>query len=264
MPDLIVPVPNLRYEALMPGVAAQEKPVEIRLAPAKFPDGSLLSGKELISAGFLMYRQLLAGAPLEVWDAGRREWRPEAGIQQHDLQAQALAFMEKDPLPWQGLLVALGQTDQAGQEQFSRQVAGFPRYNFRARFTSRREGQEFKGLSSPSPSLSFGSLTDQNRAGIAIVPDGKPVDATLVRLFLRDAQMLEIGAFEIFASSSGAEVQIRSHPAGGAPGAVIRLLPNGEIRLEPATGQRVVVNSDLETERITYRPAGGGAKQTLP
>jgi hypothetical protein len=41
------------------------------------------------------------------------------------------------------------------------------------------------------------------------------------------------------------------------------LHPDGRIEITPAAGQRLVVASDLETERITYRPSGGGPKQIL-
>jgi hypothetical protein len=263
MPDLIVPVPDLKYEALAPGLAAQEKPVEVRLAPVRFPDGSLLTGKDLLAAGFLTYRQFIAGAPVEVWASGRKEWRPEASIQPGDLQAQALAFKEEDSLPWQGLLVALGQKDLADNDQFTRQVGGFPRYNFRARFIGKLAGQEIAGVSTPSAWLSFGSMVDQNRAGIAIEPDGKPKEATLVQLFLRNAAFQRIGSVEIRTSGSSAEVEIANFAVGGTRLARVRLLATGEIRLEPLSGQKVVIIGDLETERITYQTAGG-VKVTLP
>jgi hypothetical protein len=47
-------------------------------------------------------------------------------------------------------------------------------------------------------------------------------------------------------------------------GASIVLHPDGRIELTPAAGQRVVVAGDLETEHITYLPAGGFVKQALP
>jgi len=44
----------------------------------------------------------------------------------------------------------------------------------------------------------------------------------------------------------------------------VLLRADGEIHLMPASGSRVIVDGDLETNRVLYAPAGGGSKVWLP
>jgi hypothetical protein len=43
----------------------------------------------------------------------------------------------------------------------------------------------------------------------------------------------------------------------------VTLEADGDIRLSPAEGRRVVITSDLEVERVRYLPASGLPKKTL-
>jgi hypothetical protein len=106
-------------------------------------------------------------------------------------------------------------------------------------------------------------MTDQNRAGLASQPDGQPKDATQVELFLRNAALQNIGSVQIRADGSTAVIEITNFTAGQTPFARVSLLANGEIRLKPASGQKVVIEGDLETEMITYKPSGGATKRPL-
>jgi hypothetical protein len=260
MPDLIVPVPDLKYKALAPGVAPQEQPVEVRLGPVQSADGSPFTPftvRDLVSPGFLIYRQSGPGASLEVWDVDREAWQPESTTRLDDLKVQAMAFKEGDPLPWQGLLVALGYKDGTGKDLFERQTSGFPRYSFRARFVGKFGEEQVKGLSPLSAFVGFASITDQNRAGFAIQPDGQPKDATQMRLFLRNAALQRIGSVEIRTDGGSAVIEITNFTAGETPLARVSLLATGEIRLSPANTQKVVIEGDLETNRIRYLPSVG-------
>ena len=65
-----------------------------------------------------------------------------------------------------------------------------------------------------------------------------------------------IGGLRSHRSSPGAEVTLSN-----AAGASVVLRPDGSIELRPAARPlRSLVAGDLETERITYLPAGGGPK----
>jgi hypothetical protein len=266
MPDLIVPTPDLKFEPLVPGIAAQEQPVEVRLAAVQFPDGSPFMPKDMVSAGFLVYRQSGPAASLDVWDTDGKAWRLESAARLDDLQAQAMAYKEGDPLPWLGLLVALGQKDGAGKDLFEGQPSGFPRYGFRARFVGRRGQEQLKGLSPPSAFVGFAKISDQNQAGLAIQPDGPPKDATEVQLFLRNASRQEIGSLLIKADGGSAVIEITNFTAGGTPLAQMALLSTGEIQLKPGNGKKVIIEGDLETNRISYVPnlATGSTRVPLP
>jgi hypothetical protein len=53
-------------------------------------------------------------------------------------------------------------------------------------------------------------------------------------------------------------------PDAGNPLARVQLLANGDIRLTPGGGARVLIDSDVEINRLRYSPSGGGPKQWLP
>ena len=89
--------------------------------------------------------------------------------------------------------------------------------------------------------------------------DEKPESATQARLVLKSPAMEVIGRVLIERSAPGARITIDN-----SAGASVVLHPDGHIELRPAAGRNVVVAADLEAERITYLPAGGGPKRVLP
>jgi serine/threonine protein kinase len=114
-------------------------------------------------------------------------------------------------------------------------------------------------LSGPSANISFGGSSDKNLMVMGPGDDEKPEDATEARLLLKNTSLNEIGGLHIVRDSPGARVTLAN-----AAGASIVLHADGHIELAPAPGKNVLVVGDLETEKITYRPGGGGGKKVLP
>lgn len=263
MPDLAVPTPVVTFDRVASGAATLEKPIDVKCAAVMFPNGNAFDQSKLGAAGFFTYRQSAPGALFHIWDEGAKEWTPDPGAPLPDAQPKPFAFKQGDPLPWQGLLIAVGQKDKAGQNQFAPAVNDFPLYFTRAYFASTVAGTPFSGLSAPSASVRFIRVADTMLAGVEIGEGEEPPNATQIRVFLRYPEKHNIGIVQITRSGSDAQVDIANLNANGSVKAVIRLLANGDISLEPAPGRRVIVAAPLETETILYRPAGGGAKQLL-
>lgn len=239
---LSVPVPELVYDTLYPGVAALELPVTVAVGPV-VDDGAPQTPVELRTFGLVGYRQPAAGVT-EVWDDQQQQWLPEGDA----VEPTPLAFLPDEPSPWQGVVVA------AGGSRFARAVSGYPSYSFRALFATPEEVV----LSGPSAPVTFGSVTDRNLMVFGPGEGEKPDNATEARLQLRSPGLAVIGGLVVRRDSPGAEVTLSN-----AAGASVVLKADGSIELSPAAGRSVVVAGDLETERIEYRPDGGGAKKKL-
>ncbi|HKP51317.1 MAG TPA: hypothetical protein VJ183_01550 [Chloroflexia bacterium] len=254
----------MKYEDAGGGRAALENPVEVLCASPTFPDGSTFGQADLGTAGFLVYRMMSAGALWEVWDGNAKEWVAQTGAEA-TLKKEPLTYKDGKPLPWQGMLVAAGQKDKSEQDQYATVTppSAHPQYAVRAYFSAKRGEQEYSGLSAASAPVSFVSMTDAIRAGLSIPKGQKPMSATQVTIFLRDASLVTIGSVDIRADGGSSEITISNASSAGSPLAQVILTSAGEIRLIPASTQKVVITGPLETEQITYQPQGGGAKQTL-
>jgi hypothetical protein len=79
---------------------------------------------------------------------------------------------------------------------------------------------------------------------------------------LKSDSMQPAGYIEIRALPSF-ELEIANCDASGNALAKVVLQSNGQIHLTPASGQTVVIDGDVETSRIHYQPAAGGAKVWL-
>ena len=106
--------------------------------------------------------------------------------------------------------------------------------------------------------LSWG-VSDKNLVAIGAGEDQQPDQATEARVVLKDASLQTIGRLCIDREWPAATVTIES-----SAGASVVIRSNGRIEITPAAGEPLIVAGDLETERITYRPAGGGIKRVLP
>jgi hypothetical protein len=241
---LTVPLPRLAYEPLAPGVAAAEQPLSVTVGPVL--DGPRpQTPVELRTFGLVGYRRSAPGALLDVWDPEGKQWWPEGTA----VAAETLAFRDDQPDPWQAVLVA------GGGDRFALGQGGYPAYSFRALFT----GADETAISGPSDSVSFGSVADRNLMVLGPGDGEKPESATQARVLLKDTALQVIGGLVVRRDVPGAEVTLSN-----AAGASVVLRPDGAIELRPAAGRGVTVAGDIETERVVYRPAGGGAKQTLP
>jgi hypothetical protein len=263
MPDLPIPPLTVTFDAVPSGAALLEKPIDVRCAPVTFPDGSVFDQSRLGAAGFFAYRQSAPGAPLHVWDESTKEWKPDTGTPIPRAEPKPFAFKLGEPLPWQALLIAVGQKDKAGQNQFAPAVNDYPQYSLRAYFSGAVEGVSMAGLSAPSAPVRFVKTADTMLAGLEVGEGEEPNDATTIQMFLRFPEKQNIGLVQMTRAGGTAQVEIMGLHPDGTPNAVIRLLPSGDIALHPAQGRQVVIYGPLETEQILYRPSGGGAKQWL-
>lgn len=246
---LTVPVPDLAYEALAPSVAAAELPLIVGVGPVS-ADGLVLTPVELRTFSLVTYRRLAPASFAEVWDPSGSQWLPEGS----PVGDAPLAHLPDQPVPWQGTVVAAAGEDASGQPQFTKAAGGYPAYTFRVLFAT----QEETALSGPSAPVVFAGVADRNLMVLGPGEGENPGNATEARLQLKNPGFQVIGGLVVHRDSPGAEVTLSN-----AAGASVVLLPDGGVEVRPAPGQDVVVAGDLETERITYLPAGGGPKQTL-
>jgi hypothetical protein len=264
MPSLTVPVPILKYEATASGLATIENAIQVLCTSPTLPDGSLFRQEDMGVAGFLVYRMWAAGALWEVWDSGTRQWETSTS-NEAILKKEPLTYKEGDPSPWQGILVAAGQQDKNGQDQFTATVppSPFPQYMVRAFFSANRGGQILSGLSAGTPTVRFVKMVDAMRVGLGI-PDGQtPMTAEEFKIFLRNSALSIIGLIDVKVDGASSHIMITNLNDTGMTLAQVQLNSAGEIRLQPAPGQKVVITGPLEAEQITYQPSVGGGRVTL-
>ena len=251
-PPIAVPAPTLHYQDAGAGAAALEKPVTVLFAPVT-SGGTALGPAQLAGYGFLVVRRTSPGSVPEVWDDKGKRWLPDQPVT--PATPVALSYRDGDPNPWLGMLVAGGMTDTAGAPAFAKAVAGYPLYTLRGMFTA-ASGTPAAGP--PGAQLTFAGAADKNLMVMGPGQDEKPENATQTRVLLKNTGQQVIGGLVIDRNAPGAVVTVSN-----AAGASVLLRADGGIELHPAPGHGVVIAGDVETERLTYQPAGGGLKRTL-
>jgi len=251
-PTITIPAPTLTYDGAGAGPAAIEKPLTVLLGPVTL-SGSALGPPQLSRFGFSVVRRSAPGSIPEVWDDAGKHWLPDSPAS--TAAPVALSYRDGDPAPWSGILVAGGATDAAGAPAFAKAHNGYPHYAIRGTFGT-AGGPTVTGP--PSPLFTFAGAADRNLMVIGPGPDEKPEQATQTRLLLLNTALQVIGGMVVDRDSPGAVVTVSN-----AAGANVVLRADGGIELHPAAGHGVVISGDVETERLTYRPAGGGPKRTL-
>lgn len=251
---LSVDAPTLAYPAVTAGTAALENPVEVHVVQVR-RDGAPVGPESLAAYGYLVHRRAAAGAAAEVWDAAAQTWVADPGAVD-PATIDPLAYQPDQPIAWRGIIVGAGGQDAGGQPQYATATGGYPSYSVRAFFAT-GDGAE-SALSPSTDSFTFASATDRHLLVLGPGPDERPEDATEARIVLRDAALQDIGWLRIIRATPGAEITVAN-----AAGASVVLHPDGHLELIPAAGRAVHVRGDLETELITYRPAGGGPKRQL-
>ncbi len=261
-PALMLPSLTLQYEPAGPA-AALEKPVQLRLGAITHADGQAATPAELRKIGAFVYRSASAGGAEEMWNEDEQAWKPAVteAAALAALTPLALAARPGDPQPWQGVLVAAGQKDQAGAPRYAAAVNGAPVYRLRVFAQFSHGGGLVQALGAASADLRFVSATENQRFRISFGAGESADDCTLARLQLKSAALLPTGFIELRAS--GAELEIAKCDASGQPLARLLLNADGDIELQPAPGRRLLVHGDLEAERIRYQPAGSGIKKDL-
>jgi len=247
--------PVLAYEGRDTGIAALEKPIDVNVGGVTF-DGETLGPDRLSTFAFFVYRRVVPGAAYDIWDDETSTWSSELDTRMSRKPTQ-LAFEPEEPdKPWKGVIVGAGGQDAGGAPQFAKAAGGYPLYSVRAFFET-VDGSD-SVLTGGSENFSFVAGSDKDLMVLGPGENEELDEATEARLLLKNTSLQAIGGLLIERDAPGATVTLDN-----AAGASIVLHPDGRIELTPAAGQHVVVAGDLETERITYRPSGGGPKETL-
>jgi hypothetical protein len=253
---LDLPVPQLSWKPA--GAPQIEQPVELRLPAIVYPDGVEALEADAQQVGAYVYR--LGAAGEEFWNEAEQRWA-QAPSDPGALPPVPFIYKAGDPLPWQGMLIAIGAKDKDDADRFAKAAGGEPRYRLRAYGRFKREGTEYAGLSEPSGELAFVSGLENQRFGIVMQP-ADPDPTGKVTILLKNASLAPAGYLEIRASG-GQEVEIANCDASGAKLAAVLLAADGSIQLTPAAGRKVVLARDLEAQRIRYLSSDGVTVKNL-
>ncbi len=260
MQTLTVPAPELVFDPPA-GPAELEKPVTVRLSAVRYPDAAAMPNDEARKLGAFVYRGPLGSE--EIWDEKNQAWTiaPADAVGLAALDPVPFTPAEGEPAPWKGTLVAAGQKDRAGNPRFAKVEGGAPVYRLRAFAYAVRNGVEHRGVGAPSPDLQFISGAENQRFGLSFDTDSAR-DAGRARLTLKNSALQPAGYVKIRAVG-GHEVEIANCTSSGAPLARVTLSADGDIRLTPAPGRQIMLEGQLEAQRITYLSHTGGGRQTL-
>ena len=258
---LLVPQPAFAFRVMPGGFAALEDVVQISFSAVRFADGSAVTADDYAGGFALLTRTVAPGAPVERWDAGLERWRPSGDPGASRVGGLALALPAEGIEPWRAVLVASGQTDAGGAPVIAAAAGGFPQYRVRGLFRARRGPSEAVGVGLDGPPLLFASKAASTRFAARLTPDA---DApTRVQLTLRNGAARPVAEIELDATGAHPALTLRSFDSAGNPHALVMLETDGDIRLSPAAGRRVVIAGDLEVERVRYLPVSGLPKKTL-
>jgi hypothetical protein len=259
--SLVVPPPTFSFEALPGGFAPIEKVVTIAFAAVRFPDGTAMTASDYAGAYALLTRIAAPDAPVEIWHAGLSKWGASGDVDPTRTIGLPLIPPAEGIEPWRTALAASGQKDTSGASMIAAASGGFPRYGVRGLFHARRGSAEAVGLGPEGPALLFASTAALARFAARLTPD---VDyPTRVQLTLKNAAVRPVALIELDASGGHPALTLRSFDSAGSPLASVTLEADGDIRLSPVAGRRVVITSDLEVERVRYLPASGLPKKML-
>lgn len=258
---LLVPPPAFAFTSLSGGFASIEDAVTITFPAVRFVDGTAMTADDYAGAYALLTRAAAPAAPIEVWRAELRRWRPVDDLDPAHVVGLPLVPPLAGDEPWRTVLIATGQMDVGGTPLIASATGGFPQYRVRGLFRARRGSVDAVGLGPESAPLLFASRTASARFAATLTPDGE--HPTRVQLTLRNAAAQPVALIELDASGSHPALTLRSFDSVGSTHASITLDADGDIFLSPAAGRRVVITGDLEAERVRYLPVSGLPKKTL-
>ncbi|MEJ8837997.1 hypothetical protein [Ramlibacter sp. AN1133] len=227
-----------------------EQPIELRL-PAFTLDGQAVTQDMARSVGAFVYRE--AGGGEELWNEKPGRWEPAPGTLDalDALQPLPLAFQAEADPPWQGTWIAIGLKDQAGAARFAKSQGGNPRYRLRPFALLEHQGQRQRALGAPTGWVTFSALADTQRFAVAMQPESAQ-ECESARFVLKNAALAAAGWLEVRASSGRQEVEIVKCDANGAPVSSVLLADDGSIRLRPGGSARIVLDGELEAQRVSY------------
>jgi hypothetical protein len=251
MNPLALPAPALSWQPA--GPPQLEQPVEVKLQAIRFEDGIEATDADAQKVGAYVYRYGPGGEQL--WNEAEQRWGgPGADLSM--LQPVPLVYKAGDPLPWQGTLIAIGMKDKDGNPRFDKAAGGAPLYRLRAYAQFKRGGAtDYAGLSDPSSELVFVKAEEKQRFGVEMDPEDAQQTAR-ARIQLKNASLAPAGYLEI-RTTGGNAIEIRNFDASGAQLATVQLAPEGSIHLQPAPGQKIVLEGDVEARRIRYLSSDG-------
>lgn len=238
-----------------------EDPINVSLAPVSYSDGVAVAESHVGKGGIFVYRTAGASGGEEIWNDQEKSWQA-ALADVASLQPLPFSFKQGESHHWQTVLVAMGIKDKSQQDQFGKASGGFPRYSLRAFMQVSRDGQAYQAISAPSAAWTFVSGADNARFAMQFGSNETPKNATQVRMLLKTPALTQAGYVDI-RSAGGNAVEIAACDGSGNPLARIVLLSSGEIRLSPAAGQKLVIDSDVEVGKVFYQPFAGGVKKWL-
>jgi hypothetical protein len=242
--------------------APMAKPLIITLADVKLADGSVAAEADVTSAGILLFR----GSPGagDLWDEAQKGWRAAPGDDELKAAKPVIAVFKQGASPsWQATLVAIGQKDAGDAKVYKAAENGTPSYFARGLVKTGRGEAEETTLGPASAAFTFVDDNANSRFTAQFdSPSTKPDQASKVRMQLKGSGLQPAGYLEI-RTQPNFEVEIANCDASGNVLAKVLLVASGEIRLAPAAGARVVIDGDVEANRVMYAPSGGGATQWL-
>jgi hypothetical protein len=247
--------PVLAYEGRETGVASLEKPIDVLVGQVKL-DGAVLGPDALATFAYFIYRRPGPGTAYDIWDDETSTWSSELDTSVSRKPTQLAYQPEEVDEPWTGIIVGAGGQDADGKPQFTKATGGYPLYSVRAFFETADASEVL--LTGGSENVAFVAGSDKDLMVLGPGEDEELDEATEARLLLKNTSLQTIGGLLIERNSPGASVTLDN-----SAGASIVVHPDGRIEITPAAGQSLVVSGDLETERITYRPSGGGPKHVL-
>jgi hypothetical protein len=258
---LLVPPPVFAFKAIPGGFAPLENVVTIAFPAVRFPDGTAMTVEDYAGASALLTRVAAPNAPVETWHATVNRWRPSGDLDPTRVAGLPLLPPFEGIEPWRAVLVASGQVDASGAPWIAAAAGGFPQYRVRGLFRARRGSTDAVGLGPEGAALQFAAGAAAARFAARLTPDADY--PTRVQLMLKNAAARPVALIELDASGGHPALTLRSFDNTGSPEASMTLEADGDIRLSPAAGRRVVITSDLEVERVRYLPASGLPKKTL-
>jgi hypothetical protein len=247
---LVVPIPQLQQVGNSTGALVSEKMITLSCSPVTFSEGTILTPLNLPKSTYLIYRQILGGSQ-EVWDSVGKNWTAPSPA----VTPQALFWNDKAQ-SWQAIIVAMGNTDSAGNPTYRTDTTtGFPKYMAQCFFSAQdSSGTTQVGQSALSTPVTILAPGQNNVAGLSMDPND-PTKATEIELFLKDSAYIEQGRIIISQDSSGFHVQLI---AGGAS---VVLSNSGQIVLSPSNSQPVQVNGDIAVNGNVFV---GGIQVAVP
>ena len=232
---LTIPAPTIEQDGATPPRYAADQPMNIACGPVALPDGGELTPANAKAFGYRLYRYGPGGA--SVWDETAKAWVDATQSPAPD--AQELFHQDGK---WRAVLLAIGQKDAAGDDKLASDASGEPHYLVRCAFAgSDAAGEEHAGESPDGPPIQVVPPGKDMRVGLELDPE-KPKLATSIKLFLRDAALVEQASVSLRIEGGSVIAEL------AAGSARARLTSDGDIVLTPAAGRFVRVDGALAVD----------------